>query len=521
MKSPEFSFRTREDQIAGLPGSAWEVLVIGGGILGAACARDLALRGVSCLLLESQDFASGTSSGSSKLIHGGLRYLEQKEFKLVYKAIQERERLKHLYAPFVQDIDFVFPTYKKVFPSRWLLHIGLSLYDAFSHFRKRHRHLNREEVLKNFPYIKSEDLTGGVIYQDSFAEDYRLVIELVKSAYRHGATCINRVRVEGFEEKQSPFQVKLRDQITGREIPIRANQIINCSGPFSDQVREMLRLPPCLHLTQGVHFIVPHEKLPIDKAFVMSDPNQNRILFAIPWNSVSYIGTTDTDIRHPEEAKAMKEDLRYVLSIVARYFKLPLSEKDIIQSWTAVRPLIRPDSPSSNSDISRDHQIEENPKSFFHILGGKLTSHRLIAEEAVDLVAKKLGISKTSQTKKIPLQDEFFRGPADERLQKTFGHFASDVEELNEEHQKGKRITRNLPHLTAELLYSIHYEMALEPLDFLRRRSSIYYENPSIEIAEATAQVFKQELHWTDEKYEEILFKTFESYRKDKEAFTE
>ena len=243
MKSAEFSYRTRENFLKSLEGSEWDLCIIGGGISGAACARDVALRGLKVLLLEGHDFSSGTSSGSSKLIHGGIRYLEHKAFNLVFHAIQERELLKKLYFPFVQDIDFVFPTYKGRYPSKWLLRIGLGLYDSFSFFKKSHQSFSKEEVKENFPYLKSDNLTGALIYQDSFTEDYRLVIELIKSAIHEGATCVSRLGFVSGSAQNEGFLLEARDQIKDKNYRFKAKKVLNCAGPFSDEIKKILKLP--------------------------------------------------------------------------------------------------------------------------------------------------------------------------------------------------------------------------------------------------------------------------------------
>lgn len=521
MKSIEFSFRTRQEAMSRLPDSEWELVIIGGGASGAACARDAALRGISTLLVEAEDFASGTSSGSSKLIHGGVRYLEQKEFSLVYHAIRERERLKDLYYPLVRDIDFIFPTYKNIFPPKWLLNLGLYLYDSFSFFQKRHQSLSKEQMTRSLPFLKQEGLTGGLIYQDSFTEDYRLVTELIKSAHRHGATCLSRLEVKGIHTA-TPFELSLQDHLSGQEFKVKSKLVLNCAGPFSDEIKNLLQLPSRLHLTQGVHFVFPKSSLPIEKALVLSDPENKRILFAIPWDDVTYLGTTDTTLNEPRKAKATAEDLEYVLSVAKKYLNVELDKRELIQSWAAVRPLLKPDSAELNSDISREHHIEEKPASFFHLLGGKLTSHRLMAEEAIDLICKALGRNEKTLTDKTPLQDRLASVDPNDRLDKTYGLFSDDVLELDKNLSlQGKRISRKLPHLCAEVYYAIHHEMALEPLDFLRRRSSVYYESSSIEIAEAVIEIFKQELKLTNEEVERLSLKTFESYKRDREAFSQ
>ncbi|MDB5037297.1 MAG: hypothetical protein JWQ35_825, partial [Bacteriovoracaceae bacterium] len=492
----------------------FDVLIIGGGITGAAVARDAAFRGLKVALIEAGDFASGTSSGSSKLIHGGVRYLEQFEFKLVFEAIQEREKLKKLYAPLVQDLSFVFPSYRNGYPPRWKLNLGLFLYDSFAKFRAPHSNLSASKTQSEFPWLKTENLTGSCVYTDSFSEDYRLVTELIKSAHRRGAICVSRLQLRKINV--GPVHEILAADLFDREnsVQIKAKHIFNCSGPYSDSVRKLLNLPSALKLTQGIHFIIPRARLPIKTAFVLSDPKLNRILFAIPWNSITYLGTTDTEIDDPKKARASKADADYVLEMANHYFNVGLKRPDIIQSWAAVRPLLRPPDSRNPSAISREHHLEENPKNIFHLMGGKLTSHRLMAREALDHI-KKVHLIDDS-----PLQDKLWEKNSSNNLETTFGRFSEDILQIDSERKLNqKTITSSTPHLVSEVLYSLYHEMALSPIDFIRRRSSLYYECPNLEMAKAVTDIFSKELHWTSELTEKHLNEVKEQFSWDMENY--
>lgn len=524
-----FSFREREKSLSYLKNREWDCVVIGGGITGAAVARDAALRGLKVALLEAEDFASGTSSGSSKLIHGGLRYLENFEFGLVREAIHERESLRRLYAPFVQDLHFVFPTYTHQPPPRWKLNIGLTLYDFFASFRDKHTNVNAAEARAKFAMLNRNGLTGACVYTDSFAEDYRLVIELVKSAHRHSAVCLNRLKVEGLQSLESGrVELTARDLLSGTEtFVIRANAIFNCTGPYADRVREKLGLSPTLQLTQGVHFLLPKERLPIDKAFVLSDPRLHRILFAIPWGPTTYLGTTDTTVARPEDAKATSEDVAYVLSIANRFFNTNLVPADIFQSWSGTRPLIKPADVTSNSAISREHQLEENPTNVFHLLGGKLTSHRAMADEALNKLSKKRKIGRT-KVFSLPLQDALWDEKASTNpphLARSYGRFAHDILRIDRERDlKMQKISPLFPHLVAEVIYSIQEEMCIEPLDFLKRRSSLYYwtniaNSDHLDAVKKVADIFALERGLASHDANALLEKTLLSYKRDREAF--
>lgn len=516
-----FSRETRSEQIGQLSDQEFDLAIIGGGVSGAACARDAALRGFKTLLVEASDFASATSSGSSKLIHGGVRYLKNYEFGLVYTAIRERERLEHLYAPFVQKIPFVFPTYKGREPNRRLLDLGLTLYDAFAFFREIHKCWGARKTKAEFPLLKDDKLTGCVVYADSFAEDYRLVIEMIKSAHRNGAMCLSRLRAEEIRENSGSFELSLKDELTGRSCRTRAKKVVNCAGPFSDNIKKQLNLPPRLHLTQGVHFIVPREALPVDQAYVLSDPENDRILFAVPWKSITFLGTTDTSISSMNEAKARAIDLHYVLEVCNRYFKTQLKSSDVIQSWTAVRPLIQPEAAESNSKISREHLIEEKPTGFFHLLGGKLTSHREMAEEIIDQVATSLGSSEACKTRKQPLQGKKWTGPdRPSHLDLSFGFDADLIREMDQNRGlQRQQVSKDFPNLVSEVIFACHYEMVISPIDYMRRRSSLYYEAPRIEIIEALASIIRKELNWSDQEMDHWMKTSLKELTADTASF--
>lgn len=464
MPDLSFDLAYRTHRLADIEKEVWDLIVIGGGITGAAVARDAALRGLRTLLLEADDFASGTSSGSSKLLHGGVRYLEQFEFKLVRDAIHERELLTKLYAPLISDLKFVFPTYSDRFPPRWQLNLGLHLYDAFSGFRVRHENLNISQTMTRFPQLKEHQLTGSCVYTDSFAEDFRLVIELIKAAQQSEAVCLSRMKVSHLETSQELCKIQAVDQLhPTKNYSLRSQYVMNCAGPYSDQIRKLLNLEQALELTQGVHFITKRDRLPISSAFVMADPKLHRILFAIPWKSMTYFGTTDTPIADPSQARATAEDFEYCLRILNEHFRGSLTRKDIIQSWAAVRPLIKPKSSMAPSAISREHHIEESPNRVFHILGGKLTSHRLMAKEALDHL---------SNYREMPNCTTHLRP-----LIRSSDHL-------------------DLRQLAEQVEYSIRYEMALTPLDFIRRRSALYYESPTLETARAVTSLFEKLASW-------------------------
>lgn len=525
----DFSFATRSELIHKLQAQSWDLLVIGGGVTGAAVARDAALRGLKVALLEAGDFASATSSGSTKLFHGGIRYLENYEFKLVFEAIREREQLSRLYAPFIKPLSFVFPTYKAGGVSRWKLNLGLLLYDAFSFFKQRHQNLSRAATVARFPLLKSSSLTGACVYADSFAEDYRIVIELIKSAFHHGAIPISRLKVTRLEKKPSgDFAIEARDQWNASEsIQLTAKAVINCSGPFADSVRSLLGKPPTLKLTQGIHLIVERARLPLNEAYVFTDTKLHRILFAIPWKSVTYLGTTDTSVNRVEDAQTQKADVDYVLQIINQFLDANLTPADVIQSWAAVRPLIKPEGQLENSRISREHKIEEGPENYFDVLGGKLTSHRLMAEEALELLQRKWKFP-ASKTAEMPLYEDCGFKPnsaLEDKLFQRYGASFRDVLRIDQERNLNLQSLRTFPDtLVSEVLYSIHHEMCLDPIDFIRRRSSLYYETQwksekQSALLTEIVQIFQQEMKSQNFTQDRLYQESLANYRWDSEGW--
>lgn len=379
-----------------LCGTQIDVLIVGGGIVGAGVARDGALRGLRTALVEQYDFASGTSSRSSRLLHGGLRYLAQGRVGLVREAGMEKS-IVHEIAPHVsRPLPFVFPTYRTP-PwgewALWKLSIGVRLYDLLSgiHDFRRSRTLGREEVKQLIPNLRADGLTGAVRYYDGLTNDARLVIDSLRSADEAGATILNYCRLQGSEPSAEGWNCSVRDQQTGESGEIRARCVVNATGPWADQIQHS---SVKLRVTKGVHLVVKRDRLPVPDAVVMTE--DSRILFAIPWGERVILGTTDTDYHgRPEDVRADAEDIHYILATANRAFPdAHLCERDLISSWAGIRPLIA--APGGRpSDISRSHEIKSPEPGWFDVAGGKLTTYRLMAEQAVDRIQRYLG-SKVS-----------------------------------------------------------------------------------------------------------------------------
>lgn len=389
MPSPPRTNSMRREAVTQLETDALDVLVLGGGIVGAGVARDAALRGLRTGLVEQRDFASGTSSRSSHLLHGGLRYLAQGYLRLVHEASKEKRVLHRIAPHLAEPLAFVFPTRRGWRWARWKLSVGVKLYDLLCGRRNlgKSRTLGRREVLSLLPGLAPQGITGAVRYFDGLTLDSRLVIDTLRSASAHGAVAANYVRFDDAHRENGFWLADAYDVAAGRSLRIRARQIVNATGPWSDKLphsRTQLRL------TKGVHLVIDRSRLPVPDAVVLTDGP--RILFAIPWGERVILGTTDTDYDGPlEEPDCAPEDVDYILRIVATLFPTAaISPADVISTWSGLRPLVA-DRNGNPSDISRRHEIAMAEPGWWDVTGGKLTTYRLMAEQTVDRVVSALG----------------------------------------------------------------------------------------------------------------------------------
>jgi glycerol-3-phosphate dehydrogenase len=381
-----------------------DLLVIGGGITGSGVARDAAMRGLRTGLVDRHDFAFGTSSRSSRLLHGGLRYLEQGRVGLVREASVEK-RVLHRIAPHLAlPLGFVFPTYAGGRPL-WQLRIGVKLYDLLCGGRNfsPSRGLNRAEARQAVPALDERNLVGAVRYFDALTNDARLTLDTLRSAVRHGATVSNYTRLLGARRTDHGWDCELEDVLTRRLAVVSARTIVNATGPWAQAIpHSQVRL----RLTKGIHVVVERSRLPAREAVVITEGK--RILFIIPWGERLIIGTTDTDYQGaPEDVAVDQADIGYVLRTVNTFFpSVGFKPTDVISSWAGLRPLIaNPD--GSPSDLSRGHQIKTPEPGWWDVAGGKLTTYRLMAEQTVDQIARHLGRPAVpSRTAEIPLVPE-------------------------------------------------------------------------------------------------------------------
>jgi glycerol-3-phosphate dehydrogenase len=369
----------------------FDVLVVGGGIVGAGVARDAAMRGLRTLLVEQGDFASGTSSRSSRLLHGGLRYLAQGRLGLVREASVEKMRLRELAPHLADPLAFLFPTWKGFGWPRWRLAVGVHIYDLLCGRNMGSSEvLSRDEILARLPGARAHGLTGGVRYFDGLTNDARLVLDTLHCAEAAGATLANYTAFVNCSDAAPTRRCELLDTLTGEPYTVMARAVVDAAGAWA------ARLPRSrvkLRLTKGVHLVIDRSRLPVPDAVVL--PEGDRIVFVIPWGERAIIGTTDTDYSgDPADVSADENDIVYLLGVVNSAFPgAKINRFDLISAWAGVRPLIAPreERAGAPSDLSRSHQIRMSEPGWVDVAGGKLTTYRLMAEQTVDRVCEHLG----------------------------------------------------------------------------------------------------------------------------------
>jgi glycerol-3-phosphate dehydrogenase len=372
-----------------------DVLVIGGGIVGAGVARDAAMRGLRVGLVEQHDFAFGTSSRSSRLLHGGLRYLAQGRIGLVREASVEKKIIHHIAPHLAEPLPFIFPTYrgKRDWPL-WQLKMGVKLYDLLCGGRNlgKSTWLSQAAVLERVPGLSAKGLTGAVRYFDGFTNDARLTIDTLRSAGASGANVLNYCRFKDAAHSEA-WECELEDCLAGRAFTARAYAVVNATGPWADGLPHS-RVK--LRLTKGIHLVVERARAPVGETVVMTEGK--RILFAIPWGERTILGTTDTDYDGPlDDVQADASDIAYVLQVTNQFFPTArLTEKEVISSWAGLRPLVA-DPNGKPSDLSRAHEIRSPEPGWWDVAGGKLTTYRLMGEQTVDRIVRWLRATRIAR----------------------------------------------------------------------------------------------------------------------------
>src|SRR5438105_4758412 len=374
-----------------------DVLVVGGGITGAGIARDAALRGFRTAVVDKGDFASGTSSHSSRLIHGGLRYLEQYEFHLVREASQERRVLLTVAPHLVHPLPFVLPSYRGARVPAWRLRAGLWLYDLLAGFRNvgLHRWLGRKATLRLEPGLRDKDLKGAALYFDAQTDDARLTLATMRAAAHAGALVASHADVTALLKPDGRIRgAAVRDVLSGQDYSVRALVVVNATGPWADELRRLEdpEAEPMLRLTKGAHVAVPRNRMGHVRAMTLTSPLDGRVMFVLPWGDLSYIGTTDTDeAGPPDDVRATGADAVYLLrSVNALFPDARLAPRDVVATWAGLRPLLAPEREVSASQVSREHRVVEASSGLITIAGGKLTTYRVMGRDVADRVARRL-----------------------------------------------------------------------------------------------------------------------------------
>lgn len=468
------------------PKTPWDLVVVGAGITGAGIARDAAMRGLRVLVLEANDIAFGTSSRSSRLIHGGVRYLEQGQLGLVYEALRERHRLKQIAPHLVAPAQFLFPAYRGDRLPLWKLRIGLSLYDALSLYTSSgHQTLGPDACRAREPLLAGEGLSGAVAYEDAVTDDARLTLTTLQSARRYGAEVLTYAPVARLGRGQgdcAELQVaELRDGTS-----VYARQIIVAAGPWTSERLLGVAGRRLLALSRGIHVVMRASDVPIRQPLVIQVPKEKRILFVIPWGTRTYLGTTDTAYEgDPGDSSVTAEDRAQLYRLIGRLLPtVDLSDKSLVSSWSGVRPLVRSvrsqrsDGGGSTVELSRKHRVVATEEGLLAVVGGKLTTYRAMAQEAVDQVMRRLGQKRgRCQTHRHALVDgraltqNELEEPLLADLFARHGPEARTLAELVKANPgEGERLIDDLPYRWVEVTRAISHEGCMCIRDILRRR---------------------------------------------------
>jgi glycerol-3-phosphate dehydrogenase len=521
----------RTEQLKNITGKSFDVCVIGGGATGAGCALDAQLRGLKVVLIEAGDFAGATSSAATKIIHGGVRYLEEaikdvdpKEYHVVVRALHERVRMLDNAPHLTRKLEFLVPSY------RWLdvayLDIGLKIYDwlAGSARISPSKFLSRDETLQRMPGVKEEGLLGAVAYSDGQFDDARYVMALVQSFARSGGYAVNYARVTGLQRNPAGklSGVSVKDEIGGNTFTVDAAVIVNATGPFSDGLRQMAspNVPKRMRLSKGSHILFSLDKFPTKDAMLIPKTEDGRVLFAVPWGGRLLVGTTEQEVSPTDEFYVSRDDVKFMLGQLNHYLENPLTPADIVSGYAGARPLVASGESESTQKLARDDVIEIDPASgLISIMGGKWTTHRAMAEDTINAVQKALQIPVTvcptrhhvlfgSEGFAEDMWEEIVRVQSvsketAEHLAAKFGSAAWEVlKPTSEKSSLAQPILPGRAPIQAEVIYSVREELAMTIEDVIARRLGVqfYSWRDALHSAPVVGALMAGELGWSPEQ---------------------
>ncbi|MCJ7671894.1 MAG: glycerol-3-phosphate dehydrogenase/oxidase [Acidimicrobiia bacterium] len=494
----------------------FDVLVVGAGITGAGCALDAATRGLRTALVERDDFASGTSSKSSKLVHGGVRYLQQKEFRLVYESLHERQIALRNAPHLVRVLPFLIPilTRDGLIDRRVARALGVAMwmYDLTGGMRikKLHKRIDKAEALEHMPTLRRDNVASAYLYYDARADDARLTLAIARTAAANGAAIANYARVADLLKDSQGNISGARVEADGTTFDVKARVVINATGVWADQVRTMDEGsdPDTIRPAKGIHITVPWAKVRNDIAAIVPVPKDKRSVFVVPWGDATYVGTTDTDYDGPiDDPQCTPEDVEYLLRALNFAIEEPVTKDDVIATWAGLRPLLRSAATERTADLSRRHGVRVSTSGVITITGGKLTTYRRMAADTVDQASRVLKRRTRSRTKKVAIIGaEGYEAPAEtmepsvhEHLSGRYGTESQAVLDLvAEDPDLGEALVPGLPYLRAEAVYAVRHEMARTLDDILSRRTRarLLARDASAGAAESVAMLIGPELGW-------------------------
>ena len=547
MFSSDLNPQQRADALASLAIDEFDIVVIGGGVTGAGAALDAASRGLKVALIEARDLASGTSSRSSKLIHGGLRYLEQYDFKLVREALHERELMVSTLSPhLVKPVGFLYPLHEKV-KDRTYVGAGLALYDVLRGFQRAlpwHKHMSQKKIGEIAPSLRQDIVTGAVKYYDAQVDDARHTMTIVRTARRHGAVVATRVEVTDLiRNGKKVVGAQLRDTVTGKTLSVKSKSIVMCAGIWSDELHEKFGLTPGYSVTmsKGVHITLPGSAIKSDTGIILKTAIS--VLFLIPWGDKWIVGTTDTPYTGDRaEPHPTDEDIDYILEQANRVLEPKLDRKDIIGAYAGLRPLVSNAKGSATTKLSREHTVDRSAPGFVSIAGGKYTTYRVMGKDAVDLAVVDLRrLVSESCTEKLPLvgadgyyalvqqsaviAEDFGISPESVvHLLNRYGSMISEVLEIIEENKKmAAPLTKSLPYLKAEIIYAASHEGAMSIDDIISRRTRLCFEAPDygLDLVDAIADLIAPVLGWSAKEKKASIAAYLEKVAQEKAALQE